>query len=283
MPPPVVGPDPIHTESDLDRRLSEPSPAAIEFIRSLSSPLLILGAGGKMGPSLAWLARRAADAANHPLAIIAVSRFTQPHARNWFEQRQIQTLACDVLDPAAVAQLPDSPNLLYLVGLKFGTANNPAATWASNTLAPARVCERFPQARIVALSTGNVYPLAEINRGGSVESDPLTPIGEYANAAVGRERIFEFCSTQHGSAVALIRLYYAVELRYGVLVDIARKVHAGQPINLARYKGRTPTRKEQQSIRAAVAEQIETQLAALLFAREQQKGEDSLLRRLLSL
>jgi dTDP-4-dehydrorhamnose reductase len=233
MPAPAVSKETIHTESALDELLSQPTPAAIEFIRSVASPLLILGAGGKMGPSLAWLARRSADAAKHPLAIIAASRFAQPGARDWLEQRNIRTLSCDVLDAQAVAQLPETQNLLYLVGLKFGTAANPAATWASNTLAPARVCERFPHARIVALSTGNVYPLSEVSRGGSIESDPLTPLGEYANAAVGRERMFEFFSARQKTPVALLRLYYAVELRYGVLVDIARKIHANQPIDLA--------------------------------------------------
>jgi nucleoside-diphosphate-sugar epimerase len=233
MPNPVVSTETIKTESDLDARLSRPTQALTEFIRSISSPLLIIGAGGKMGPSLAWLARRAADAAHHPLEIIAVSRFAQPAVREWFEQRQIRVIPCDALDSQSVARLPDTRNILYLVGLKFGTADNPAATWASNTLAPARVCERYPHARIVALSTGNVYPLAEIRRGGSVESDPLTPIGEYANAAVGRERMFEFFSARQHTPVALLRLFYAVELRYGVLVDIARKVHTDEPIDLA--------------------------------------------------
>lgn len=232
MPIPVLSTDPITNEIDLDERLSQPTPAAIEFIRSLSSPLLIVGAGGKMGPSLAWLARRAADAAQHPLEIMAASRFAQPETRDWFEQRGIRTLPCDALNADAVAQLPETQNVLYLVGLKFGTLDHPAITWASNTLAPARICERFPQARIAVVSTGNVYPFADVNHGGALESDPLTPIGEYPNAAVGRERIFEFFSARHRTPVALLRLFYAVELRYGVLVDIARKVHANEPIDL---------------------------------------------------
>jgi nucleoside-diphosphate-sugar epimerase len=229
----VPSQDPIRTEAQLDECLSRPTPSLTHFIRSIRSPLLIVGAGGKMGPSLAWLARRAADAAGHPLEIIAASRFTQSRTREWLEERRICTISCDALDPRSVAELPDAQDLLYLVGLKFGTAQNPAVTWASNTLAPAHVCDRFRDARIVALSTGNVYPLTDVSRGGSIEADPLTPLGEYPNAAVARERIFEFFSARHKTPVAILRLYYAVELRYGVLVDIARKVQAQEPLPLA--------------------------------------------------
>jgi nucleoside-diphosphate-sugar epimerase len=129
-------------------------------------------------------------------------------------------------------QLPDAENVIYLVGLKFGTSDNPSLTWAMNTLVPAHVAERYPAARIAALSSGNVYPLMPVHSGGSVESDALTPLGEYANACVGRERIFEFFSRQNGTPIVLVRLNYAVELRYGVLLDIARRVHAGQPVDV---------------------------------------------------
>jgi hypothetical protein len=233
MPSPAPYPDAPSTEPELDDLLARPDRGLIEFIRTVRSPLLILGAGGKMGPSLAWLARRAADAAGHALDIIAVSRFTSPDTRTWLEQRGIQTCAADALDPAAVASLPDAPDIIYLLGLKFGTRRKPADTWATNTLGPARVCERFPRARIVALSTGNVYPLTDIRGGGSREEDPLTPLGEYANAAVGRERIFEFFAARNQTPIALLRLYYAIDLRYGVLVDIGRKVAAREPIRLA--------------------------------------------------
>ena len=228
-----LNPDCIQTEPELDELLTRPSERLVAFIKSVSSPLLVLGAGGKMGPTLAVLARRAAEAAGHPLDIVAVSRFSNPAAREWLEARGVKTVSCDLLDATAISRLPDASNLIYLVGLKFGTAQNPAATWAINTLVPARVCERFPRSRIVALSTGNVYPQSEVSRGGSVETDPLTPLGEYANAAVGRERIFEFYSRRQNTPVTLLRLFYAVELRYGVLADIARKVHTGEPIALA--------------------------------------------------
>jgi nucleoside-diphosphate-sugar epimerase len=225
----------IETEAALENVLTRPSPRLIESIRSWASPLVLLGAGGKMGPTLAVLARRAAEAAGHRLEVVAVSRFTDANARAWLEDRGVRTVACDLLGPdaGALRALPDTSNVAYLVGLKFGTSKNPAATWAMNTLVPARVCERYAGARIVALSTGNVYPMSDVARGGSLESDPLTPLGEYANAAVARERVFEFCARQHGVKIALLRLFYAVELRYGVPVDIATKVRDGVPIHLA--------------------------------------------------
>lgn len=224
----------IETESALEEVLTRPSPRLVESIRAWASPLVILGAGGKMGPTLAVLARRAADAAGHALDVVAVSRFTDANARAWLEDRGVRTVACDLLGPdaGALRSLPDTPNVAYLVGLKFGTSKNPAATWAMNTLVPARVCERYAGARIVALSTGNVYPMSDVGRGGALETDPLTPLGEYANAAVARERVFEFSARQHGVKIALIRLFYAVELRYGVPVDIATKVRDGVPIHL---------------------------------------------------
>ncbi len=226
-------PEMLETEDQLDELLTRPGAALVEFIKTVSSPLLMLGAGGKMGPTLAVLARRAAEAAGHPLEVVAVSRYRDARARQWLEERGVKTMSCDLLHAQDLVRLPNSKHIVYLVGLKFGTSQNPAATWAMNTIVPARVAERFPHARIVALSTGNVYPLTEVSRGGAVETDPRTPLGEYANAAVGRERIFEFYSQRHHTPVALLRLFYAVELRYGVLVDIARKVQAGEALELA--------------------------------------------------
>jgi nucleoside-diphosphate-sugar epimerase len=223
----------IQSEEDLDRLLTEPRAVLTDFIRTVSSPLLILGAGGKMGPTLAVLAHRAAAAANHPLEIIAVSRFSDPQARVWLEQRGVKTLSLDLLHRNALNGLPDSPNLIYLAGMKFGTIENPSLTWAVNTLVPAHVCDRYPAARIVALSTGNVYPFVPVNSGGAAESQPCTPLGEYANAAVARERLFEHFSRLNGTRIALMRLNYAVDLRYGVLADIARKVWTHQPVDLS--------------------------------------------------
>ena len=229
-----VWPSVVGTEAELEDLLTRPSARLIESARSWSGPLVILGAGGKMGPTLAVLARRALEAAGRRLEVVAVSRFTDPVARRWLDERGVRTQSCDLLgaDAEELRGLPDTEQVAYLVGLKFGTSKNPAATWAMNTLVPARVCERYPGARVVALSTGNVYPMTEVVRGGALETDPLTPLGEYANAAVARERVFEFCAKQRGVKVALMRLFYAVDLRYGVPVDIAVKVWGGVPIRL---------------------------------------------------
>jgi len=225
-------PTAIRDENELDDLLTRPSPALTEFVRSLSSPLLILGAGGKMGPTLAVLAKRAAQATGHKLDVIAVSRFSDELSRRWLEEKGVSTVSADLFSRDAVNKLPDAANVIYLVGLKFGTQENPSLTWAANTIVPAHVSERFPKSRLVALSTGNVYPLVPAGGDRAKESHPLTPLGEYANAAVARERIFEYFAQKNGTPVALIRLSYAVELRYGVLVDIARKVHAGESIDL---------------------------------------------------
>ncbi len=226
-------PDTIRSEDELLEILTRPRPVLVQFIQTLDSPLIILGAGGKMGPSLAILARRAADAAEMNLEIVAVSRFTDRQIRDDLEARGIRTLSADLMERGAFASLPDSSNLLYLVGLKFGTSSNPVHTWATNTLIPAYAAERYAGARIVALSTGNVYPFVAVNGSGSRESDALTPLGEYSNACVARERVFEYFSGLNSTRVALLRLSYALDLRYGVLVDIAHKVYRGQPVNVA--------------------------------------------------
>jgi nucleoside-diphosphate-sugar epimerase len=227
-----IWPELIRDEAELDEFLTRPGARLTETIRTVPSPLIVLGAGGKMGPTLAVLARRAAAAAGHSLEVIAVSRFTDQRARQWLEDRGVRTIPADLLDRSAVARLPDAANVIYLVGRKFGTQGNPSLSWALNTLVPANIAERYPGARIVALSTGNVYPFVPVTSDGATEETPLTPLGEYANAAVARERVFEHFSHQNGTHIALIRLNYAVELRYGVLVDIARRIRAGEPVDL---------------------------------------------------
>jgi dTDP-4-dehydrorhamnose reductase len=226
-------PDIVRTEEQLLNVLTRPTDALVEFVSTVESPLLVLGAGGKMGPSLCVLAKHAAEQAGHALEIIAVSRFTDSKSRDWLTGRGIKTRSADLLDREATDALPDAPNIINLTGLKFGTSTNPALTWATNTLGPALIAERYKHSRIVAMSTGNVYPLVPITEGGATEEQPLTPMGEYANAAVARERIFEYFAQRNGTAIALIRLSFAVELRYGVLVDIASRVWEGKPIRVA--------------------------------------------------
>ncbi len=225
MTPPV-------SETELDALLSEPDPALEAFVSRIRPPLVILGAGGKMGPTLCLLARRAADAAGLPLPIIAVSRFGSPEPRAWLDAHGIETRSCDLFDRDAVAQLPDAGDVLYLVGQKFGTSRDPASTWAANAIPPGLIAERYPGSRLVVLSTGNVYPLVPTTGNGATETTPLTPIGEYPNAAVARERLFEFHTRQHHTPLVILRLNYAVELRYGVLHDIASRIWQGAAIDL---------------------------------------------------
>lgn len=217
----------MNTEAELEDALTRPRPVLADFVRTLKGPLVILGAGGKMGPTLAVLAKRAGD-----LRVIAVSRFSDSRAKEALKKAGVEALEADLLNRNSFAKLPDAENIIYLVGLKFGTAQNPALTWAINTLVPAYAAERYPNARMVALSTGNVYPLVSVKSGGATEDHPLTPVGEYANAAVARERVFEYCAQEYKTSLTLLRLNYAVELRYGVLVDIARRVWAGEPIDV---------------------------------------------------
>jgi len=167
-------PEYIESEEQLLDVLTRPTSTLVDFIKTLSSPLVVLGAGGKMGPTLAVLAKRAADAANHPLDVVGVSRFSDATAQAWLERQGVRTLSCDLTEPGPLQGLPATENIIYLVGQKFGTSQNPASTWATNTLVPARVAERYPGARIAAVSTGNVYPASDIRRGGSVETDSLT-------------------------------------------------------------------------------------------------------------
>jgi len=211
----------IHTIEDLEEALSRPSGDDIEFMRRLDGDILILGAGGKIGPSLAAMCRRAADSAGRSRRVIAVSR-------RLVEVPGVDAIACDLLDRDAVSRLPLCPNVLYLAGRKFGSTGSPELTWAMNAVVPAITGERFRASRVVVFSTGNVYELRDPATGGSRESDPPAPVGEYAQSCLARERIFEHCAPRS----VFFRLNYAVDLRYGVLVDIARKVYAGDPVDL---------------------------------------------------
>jgi nucleoside-diphosphate-sugar epimerase len=213
------------TEADLEQELSRPSDNDVAFLRRLEGDILVLGGSGKMGPSLARLCRRAAEEAGRPRRIVSVSRNPAP-------EPGIETVRCDLLQRDEIAQLPDCPNIIFMAGRKFGSSGSPELTWAMNTLVPALVAERFPRSRIVVFSTGNVYALRDPAQGGSVESDAPAPVGEYAQSCLGRERLFEYHSRQHGLRCLIFRLNYAVDLRYGVLVDIARKVWEDSPVEI---------------------------------------------------
>ncbi len=195
--------------------------------------VLVLGAGGKMGPSLARMLRRAADLAGSDREVIAVSRFSEATVTQRLASRGIVVQRTNLSDPAALAALPNAANVVLMTGYKFGTSDEPWRTWGTNAAIPALVAARFRDARIVAFSTGNVYPLGPVRRGGSREDDPLTPQGEYAWACVARERVLEHASRTNGSQMSIVRLNYAVDLRYGVLVDLAQRVLGGEPIDLS--------------------------------------------------
>jgi nucleoside-diphosphate-sugar epimerase len=221
----------IESESQLEDRLSEPTAAVVETLGRLDGDVIVLGVAGKMGPSLARMARRASDAAGVRRRVYGVARFFTG-GEEALAAHSVEPVRCDLLAAGAVDRLPDAANVLYLVGRKFGSTGDEAATWAVNSYLPGVVCRRYRRSRIVALSTGNVYGLASVIHGGSRESDPPCPVGEYAMSALGRERVLEYFSRADGTPVALVRLNYACDLRYGVLVDLASRVLAGEPIDL---------------------------------------------------
>jgi nucleoside-diphosphate-sugar epimerase len=223
---------PINTEAELEEILSRPSDADVAAVGQLDGDLLILGAGGKMGPSLVRRARRAAEKAGVLKRIVAVARFTDKRLRVGLASDGVEVLVADLLQPGALAQLPDIRNVIFMAGRKFGTTGSEELTWAINTHLPGLVAERYRGSRIVAFSTGNVYPLRSAMQGGAIESTPVAPESEYAQSALGRERMFEYGSRHWGTPVAILRLNYAIDLRYGVLLDIGTAVFERRPIDL---------------------------------------------------
>jgi dTDP-4-dehydrorhamnose reductase len=204
----------------------------IEAVKALDGDIMLLGAGGKMGPSLAMLARRAVTAAGVKKKIMAVSRFSNPAEREKLAASGIETFSCNLMDADELQQLPETENVIYMAGTKFGSSGNEAETWAINTYLPGMVAQKFKHSRLVLFSTGNVYPLTPVKLGGCTEDDPVNPLGEYAQSALGRERIFEHFSRALNIPGAIIRLNYAIELRYGILLDVAQKVYNRTPIDL---------------------------------------------------
>jgi nucleoside-diphosphate-sugar epimerase len=223
----------IETVAQLEDVMTRPSPELVDLFRRLEGDVLILGVAGKMGPTLAVLARRAAREAGAATRITGVARFSRGDLRNRLEAAGVATIAADLMAPGALEQLPDAANVIYLVGQKFGSTGNEPLTWAMNVYLPGLTANRYRHSRIVALSTGNVYPFTPADSGGPAEGTPPDPVGEYAQSCLGRERMFQYFSGLHGTPGVIVRLNYAIDLRYGVLLDIASKVRDGLPIDLA--------------------------------------------------
>lgn len=218
---------------DLDEALSEPTEGVVRTLAALEGDIVILGAGGKMGPTLARMAKRASEIAKVPRRVIGVSRFSSSKLESQLHMWGVETVRCDLLDLKSLSALHDAPNIVFMAGMKFGTTGQESMTWAMNSFLPGMVSERYRGSRIAAFSTGNVYALSSVSLGGSVEEDLPNPLGEYAMSCLGRERIFEHFSLTNQTRMSILRLNYATELRYGVLVDIAHKVYSGQSVPLS--------------------------------------------------
>lgn len=223
----------VQDVTELEDILSEPTDATVEAMAALKGDIVVLGIGGKMGPTLARMAKKASDRAGVERRVIGVARFSSSGLEEQLQSWEIETVRCDLLDRRALSNLPDAANVVYMAGMKFGATGQESMTWAMNSFLPGLVGERYRDSRIAVFSTGNVYGFSSVGVAGSLESDALRPIGEYAQSCLGRERIFEYFSRLHGTKMSILRLYYATELRYGVLVDLAQLVYAGQPVPLS--------------------------------------------------
>ena len=230
---PIPLPTSIADVSTLEALLSDPPQYVVDAMRRLDGDIMVLGVAGKMGPTLARMAQRATDLAGVRRRVLGVARFSAPATQADMEGHGVETIQCDLLDEAAVRRLPEAPNIIFMAGRKFGSTGLASLTWAMNCYLPAIVCRRFSTSRIVAFSTGNVYGLSRAGTHGSAEDDRPRPVGEYAMSCLGRERIFEHFSDVDGVRAVLLRLNYAVEMRYGVLVDLARRVAAGETIDVS--------------------------------------------------
>ncbi|OGS46228.1 MAG: epimerase [Elusimicrobia bacterium RIFOXYD2_FULL_34_15] len=223
----------MNTEQELEEILSRPSPETVKTISKLKGDIIILGISGKMGPTLAKLVKRAINEAGVNKKVIGVARFSSPESKKDLEKSGIETITCDLLDEEAVNKLPDVPNVVFMAGMKFGSTGNESLTWAINCYLPAIIAKKYRNSKIIAFSTGNVYTMMPFNSKGSKETDTPGPNGEYAQSCLGRERIFQYFSSKYKTPVVLIRLNYANELRYGVLLDIAQKVYNKKVIDLS--------------------------------------------------
>src|SRR5665648_16875 len=229
----ITYPEFIETEQQLEELLSRPTTEVIDLFKKIEGDIIFLGIAGKIGPSIALMAKRACAEAGVSKRIIGVSRFSNVKEREHIESFGIETLRGDLLEDDFIKSLPKVKNVIFLAGMKFGSEENLSLTWAMNTYVPAMVAEHYKDSRIAVFSTGCVYPLVPVESGGSLETDRPVATGEYAQSCLGRERMFEHGSIKYGTSVSLIRLNYSVEMRYGVLVDVATKVKNNQVVDLA--------------------------------------------------
>ncbi len=220
------------TEEKLNEMLTTPSAALVNDMKTLNGDIMVLGAGGKMGPTLCVLAKNALRAAGVNKRVIAVSRFSDPIVVELLQKNGVEMISADLLTPGALDALPEVENVVFMAGKKFGTDGNEYMTWAMNTWLPSRVAERFKNSRIVVFSSGNLYPQVPVCSGGATEETPTQAVGEYVMSCQGRERMFEYAAKTFGTRVAIYRLNYAVDLRYGVLYDLARNILEDKPISV---------------------------------------------------
>ncbi|WAH37125.1 NAD-dependent epimerase/dehydratase family protein [Alicyclobacillus dauci] len=222
----------METVAELEAKLAEPSEALIRDMTRIDGDVMLLGAGGKMGPSMAKLIVNAVNAANGSNKVIAVSRFSSDGLRHDLESAGVHTIAADLMNDDELQRLPDVKNVIYMAGTKFGTSGNEHFTWAMNAYLPGRVAQKYRKSRIVVFSTGNVYPFTSVLSGGATEETEPSPVGEYGQSCLGRERIFEHFSYKNNTPITIFRLNYAIDMRYGVLLEIAKAVQEGRPIDV---------------------------------------------------
>lgn len=220
------------TEEKLDKLLSEPSDTLIEDIKKIKGDIMVLGAGGKMGPTLCVLCKNAIKKAGIDKRVIAVSRFSDPIATELLKSQGVEIIPCDLLDKEKLYALPEVENIIYMAGRKFGTDGEEWKTWAMNATLPAFVADKFKKSNIVVFSSGNIYPIVPLSSGGCVETDRPGPVGEYTMSCLARERAFEYAANTYGTKIFIYRLNFAVDLRYGVLYDMANNIINGKPISL---------------------------------------------------
>ncbi|MFC4025072.1 NAD-dependent epimerase/dehydratase family protein [Oceanobacillus longus] len=222
----------MKTIDELEQFMTIPSEALINDLKKIDGDILILGIGGKMGPTLAKMTKRAIDQAGLDKQVIGVSRFSSGNLREDLEKYGIKTIAADLLVEEELQSLPDVKNIIYMAGNKFGTVGNEHFTWAMNAYLPGQIAQKYKNSRIIAFSTGNVYPLTKVLSSNCSEDTPVNPVGEYAQSCLGRERVLTYFSHKNSTPMLMFRLNYAIDMRYGVLLEIAKQVSQEKPIDL---------------------------------------------------